>query len=183
MKRITALLLCAAMLLCASGCHKEKPELIAPVAFYYRTAEMTYDGTSSIIGSEQRESAGFNGNMQLLLNAYFNGPTSEGLTSPFPRSLTAISYSEFGPTAMVKISSVISQIKGIEISIACACIASTLFDLNESIERVQISSSGPYLDGSDSITITRDDLLLFDTVPVSPPSDEATAETTENSSK
>ena len=163
MKRITALLLCITIVLCICGCKKEKQQLISPVSFYYRSAEMIYDGTSAIIGAEQRESAGFNGNMQLLLNAYFNGPVSPELTSPFPRSLKVISYSAYGATATVQVSSVISQIKGIDVSIACACIASTVFELNDKIERVQIRSGGPYLDGSNSITITRSHFLLSDT--------------------
>ena len=163
MKRITALLLCITIVLCVCGCKKETPKLISPVSFYYRSAEMVYDGTSAIISAEQRESAGFNGNMQLLLNAYFNGPVSPELTSPFPRSLKVISYSAYGATATVQVSSVISQIKGIDISIACACIASTILDMDESINRVQITSSGAYLDGTDSVTIARDDLLLLDT--------------------
>ena len=163
MKKLPALLLCISILFCICGCKKEKTALIAPVAFYYRTTEFCYDGTTHVIGSEQRESAGFNDNMQLLLNAYFNGPISEDLTSPFPRSLKAISYSVFGTTAIVEVSSVISQIKGIDVSIACACIASTVLELNDKIERVQIRSGGPYLDGSNSITITRSHFLLSDT--------------------
>ena len=163
MKKLTALLLCATILLCLCGCKEESPTLVAPVSFYYRIAEIAYDDTSVIIDSEQRESSGFNGNMQLLLNAYFNGPVSQDLKSPFPRSLKSISYSVFGATAIVQVSSVISQIKGVDLSIACACIANTIFDMNSNIEWVQISTTGPYLDGSKSITISRSSLLLSDT--------------------
>ena len=180
MKRMTALLLCIIILLCICGCKKEKPALIMPVSFYYRTAEMTYDGTSAIISAEQRESAGFNDNILLLLNAYFNGPTSQELRSPFPRTLKAINYSVLGTSVQVEVSSDISQLSGIDLSIACACIAHTLFDLDSSIERVQISSSGSYLDGGNSVTITRDNLLLSDTASDSWPAEtEATTAPTQ----
>ena len=180
MKKMTALLLCITILLCVCGCKKEKPALIAPVSFYYRTTDMTYDGTTTVIGVEQRESAGFDGNTLLMLNAYFNGPTSPGLTSPFPRALKAIDYSDFGATALVEISSDISQLSGIDLSIACACIARTVFELNEKIERVQIFSSGPYLDGSNSITIARNDIILSDTASESLPAEtEVTTEPTQ----
>jgi len=177
MKKMTTLLLCITILLCVCGCKKEKPALIAPVSFYYRTVEMTYDGNTSIIGVEQRESAGFDGNILLMLNAYFNGPTSPGLTSPFPRALKAINFSVFGATALVEVSSDISQLSGIDLSIACACVATTVFDMNETIERVQIISSGPYLDGSNSITIARNSIILLDTETASLPAEtEATTE-------
>lgn len=163
MRKMTALLLCITVLFCICGCRQEEPVLISPVSFYYRTAEMTYDGTSAVIIAEQRESAGYDGNMQLLLNVYFNGPTTHGLTSPFPRALKAINYSVFGATALVQVSSEISQLTGIDLSIACACIASTVFEQNENLERVQISSTGSYLDGSNSVTFSRGELLLLDT--------------------
>ena len=177
MKRVTSLLLSVTILLCICGCKKETPKLTSPVAFYYRTVEMSYDGTSSVIGSELRESAGFNDNILLLLNAYFNGPTTDGLTSPFPRSLKAVNYSIIGATAFVQVSNDISQLKGIDLSIACACIASTVFDLNDTVERVKISSSGSYLDGSDSITIECNELYLLDTATVSSPETTESAAT------
>lgn len=164
MKKAILILLCAAMLFSIFGCAADKPVIVQPVEFYYRTANASYDGSASVIGFEERESVGFDGNMPLLLNAYFRGPTAEELVSPFPKNLKAVSYSIVGSTVLLELSNELALLSGIDLTIACACVTGTILSIEETAERVQISVSGSYLNGSDAISMDQSNILFLDPI-------------------
>lgn len=163
MKRLTALILCVALLLFLGGCAGKKGPLQKPVAFYYRTAEVIYDGKTAMIGFEERESAGYEDNMIQLLNVYFAGPSSEKYRSPFPANLKAVSYSVLGSAVILELSSEFAQLSGVDLTIACACIAGTILSMTE-LDRVQISAADTPLDGQASIIMNRGNVLLLDMI-------------------
>lgn len=176
MKQLTALLLCAALIL--SACAAKTEPLHKPATFYYRTVRATYDGSTPIIASEERESALFGDDMVQLLNNYFSGPVSETLVSPFPKNLKVSSYSTLGSTVMLELSSEFAQLSGLGLTIACACIASTVLSV-PGFEQIQISAANSQLDGQRNIMLNRDSILLLDLAPESAAAADTTADTTE----
>lgn len=178
MKRLTIVILCVTLLFSLAGCASETKPHQKPAAFYYRTAEVTYDGRSSIIRYEERESAGYESDIPKLLNLYFRGPSSENLRSPFPKNLEVVGYSTLGPTVLLELSDEFTQLSGIDLSIASACIACTILSLVEQ-ERVQISVADTPLDGQSYIMLDRSSVLLLDLMEDTATTDATTDETTQ----
>ena len=175
MKKALAMLLIRAMLLAGAGCSRKSTPPQQPIHFYYPVWNVVYDGQTELIQLEVRDSAEYLDDVESLLNIYLQGPVDEALRSPFPKKVTVSRYSATTNTAIVELSSNFASLSGIDLTLACACIASTLFDLTQ-LERVQISATDAQLDGMDSITLERDDLHMIDS-PVSPvDSREATTE-------
>ena len=165
MKRLLTLC-CVLALLCTSmGCSTKTKPPKKPVTFYYLTQDTICDGKTEIIQPEERESAGYESNMEALLNIYLQGPRSISLRSPFPAHLTVTRYATTGSTAILTLSTELSYLSGIDLTLACVCIANTLFDLTE-LSRVQIFAADAQLEGQSSITLERDDVYWIDTPPL-----------------
>lgn len=161
MKRFLAFVLVCALLLCCTACTGKKETLTKPVAFYYCTTEVVYDGKTGIIAAEQRESSQFGDDMTALLNAYLQGPISESFQSPFPENVQIVTFSMSGPTILAVLSKEFSQLSGLDLIIACACLSRTIFDLAEQ-NCIQIAAFDSQLDGQTYITIDRDSMFLVD---------------------
>ena len=174
MKRFTSFLLIFSILFCFWGCTKVTPAPTKPVRFYYPAADVIYDGKTPLIQAEVRESAGYENDVTGLLNLYLHGPTSEALRSPFPGRVTVSRYSSTANTAVLELSAEFSHLVGIDLTVACACIAYTLFDLTQ-LDRVQICATDVQLDGQSSITLERDDIYFVDTQDITETSSDATA--------
>ena len=164
MKRWTILLLILVFLVTAAGCAQKAPDTATPVTFYYPADKTVYDGLTSMLHPEIREGAGYEDDIAGLMNLYLKGPRLEELRSPFPRQITVHKYSSTSNTATLELSSEFAQLSGIDLTVACACIANTLFDLTQ-VDRVQIFANDAQLDGQTSITLERDDFLYAD-IPV-----------------
>ena len=171
MKRWTSLLLIFAFLLAASGCRRKAAPPKTPVTFYYPAVKTVYDGKTAVIHPEIRDGTGYEADIEGLLALYLQGPASETLRSPFPSQLTLIRYSTTSNTASVVLSSEFAQLTGIDLTLACTCIANTLFDLTQ-LERLQIFATNSQLDGQTSITLARDDIYYLDNIaPTEEPAD------------
>ncbi len=164
MKRLMILCCVVAMLITAVGCANKVTPPEKPVTFYYPALETVCDGKTEVIHPEVRESAGYEGNMEALLNLYLQGPDSITLRSPFPAHLTVIRFATTDSTASLTLSNEFSHLSGIDLTLACVCIANTLFDLTQ-LERVQIYTEDSQLEGQASITLERDDIYFIDTPP------------------
>lgn len=173
MKRWIVLLLALAFLLSASGCKQAAPAPQRPVTFYYPAAETVYDGKSPVIHPEIRDGAGYEENMEGLLNIYLKGPSSEDLRSPFPRGVYVSRLYVTTTMATLELNSEFARLTGIDLTMACVCIASTVFELT-GLDRVQILATDAQLDGLTSITLDRDDIYFIDPPQ---PTEEATQTT------
>lgn len=178
MKQRISLLLILVTLLAAVGCARNTPAPTVPVTFYYPAYETVYDGKTSVIHPEIRDGAGYEDDIAGLLNLYLKGPVSESLRSPFPKQVTVIRYGATSNIATLALSEAFAQLGGIDLTIACACIANTVFDLAQ-VDRVQILVADAQLNGQTSITFDRDDLYFSD---ISQPVGE-TEETTATSAQ
>ena len=99
---------------------------------------------SAALGSEARTLSAGESPLPLL----FQGPQSEGLTSPFPDGTALRSSRVEEGTAYVDLSEAYGGLSGAELTLADACVVLTLCQL-DGIERVYITVEGeprPYRD-------------------------------------
>ena len=152
------------LLFTAAGCAVNAEKMQVPVDFFYPYPidSIVYNGEPMMMGSEPRESSGHEEDMRYLLNVYFQGPKSNSLTSPFPKDVTVVSYEITTDILTLELSTSFGQLRGIDLSIACACLTQTCFSIQPELTRVQISASDSLLDGSKWVTMTRDSLMLLD---------------------
>ena len=160
MKRTICLVL-AALLFCLAGCEEPKPSIQVPVKYYYPYTEITYGSDGSVIGFEERESAGFETDWIYLLEQYFSGPDDSRLVSPFPPNLKVVSLQTRGEIVSVEVSTELGQLSGIHLTIACTCMAKTVLEMTGA-RKVQISAEGTLLDGRIFLVLDNDSLLLTD---------------------
>ena len=161
MKRWVTVLLILSMLSCLCGCSKNSPPPKEPVIFYYPAAKTVYNGTTEVLHPESREGAGYKADIAGLMNLYLKGPVSETLRSPFPVQVTVTRFASTTNTAILELSNEFAQLVGIDLTVACASIARTLFDLTQ-LDTVQISATDAQLDGQASITLNRNDIYFLD---------------------
>ena len=161
MKRFLILLLCLSLLLPIFGCSQQEKAPEKPVNYYYRRASIDYKNESGVIGAEQRESLGHEGQVRYLLSEYLKGPKSSEFSQIFPADLTILSIHYADTRAKITFSFQLAQLTGIDLTIACACITMTVIELTGA-ESVQIFAAGALLDEYQSITMDKNCLLLLD---------------------
>ena len=150
---LSALSLVLTLFACDSG------KLMAPGNFYYRRTETDYLSTDGIIAPEQRETAGTD--TQQLLELYFQGPESPELEAPFPRETQVVDWSLEDQILRITLNEAFAQLSGIELTVACGCIARTFLELTDA-SAVQISAADALLGPEGSITMTGESLQLAD---------------------
>lgn len=163
MKRLLSGFLC--FLLCCSllGCRQEEEApILEPVEFFYPRSAFSYTDTETIVGSEQREASGHKEDLSYLLDQYFRGPHSESLSQPFPDGCHLVSTSvRSNNTIVLVITDAFSTLTGMELSIACVCLAKTATALT-GYPTVIIRAKSQFLDGKRSIIIRDGDPVLYD---------------------
>lgn len=141
-----------------AGC-KEKENFTDPVNFYYRSADFTYN--QSAIASMEAEADGHRDDTIYLMNQYLRGPEDEAFEKTFPSGVTVLGLTVTGNRAEVLLSSPFAQLTGIDLTLACGCIAQTVMELT-GVTTVQIRAEGENLDGTPFITMSRESLILMD---------------------
>lgn len=154
MKRLTALCLLLALLL--SGCALLGERIKEPVTFYYVRAEYAYSATDGILGSEEREASGHRHDLSYLLALYLIGPSDEELMSPLPKGTRIFSVEQTKNAVLLHLSDTSKTLSDSDFTIACACLTMTCLELTDKAE-VTITS------GERTVTMSRDNLTLFDT--------------------
>lgn len=151
MKRIFCLCL---LLLTLSGCADLSSATKEPVTFYY-IREHALTDMSPPIGTETREASGHREDLAYLLRLYLLGPTQEDLVTALPQGVLIETVEQEGRGLRLTLSDADSLLTDSEFSLACACLSLTCLDLVPA-ERVTIRS------GSRSVTMSRENLALFD---------------------
>lgn len=158
MKRIIALLLLTALLLCGCAFRGSDEDT---VTFYYLRGEIQYGSDDGVIVPEKREPAVTGGDLSYLLSLYLKGPADPTLKLPLPAGTRLTEVQSEGDAVTLTFSPELNKLEGMDLSIACACISYTCFSLTEA-ETVTILA---HTDGSSApiaITVTRDSFLLYD---------------------
>lgn len=161
MKQALLLLLCAALMLPLSGCGEEASYQY-PITFYYQGTDLSYDAQCTAIAGETREGADYDTLEQILLD-YLQGPVSENLATPFPAGLALVSVTLTEDTLHLTFSKHLAELSGLQLTVACCCIARTCLELTEA-ENICICAEGSLLYGEQSVTWNRDNMILIDTV-------------------
>ena len=131
MKRMLCLLLALALL---TGCVPQglsRREI--GVQFYYISKNPDYFSPTGILGSEERILNEEQNSVADLMDRYLSGPISQELSNPFPQGLRMISAEEaeqeFSPKEITLVlDDTLTDLSGIRLQLACACIARTLYD-------------------------------------------------------
>lgn len=161
-RRISALLLAFALLLfCGCGQQPSSKDMVHPIRFYYKVTDDRYEATGQAMECEWFETQGHKDDYPWILNAYFDGPSGQQLLAPFPKSLELLSVQRDGESLRVNVSEELSQLSGIDLTMACSCITLTCLEL-DGIETVSITANGASMDGRMAVIMTREDLLLED---------------------
>lgn len=154
MKRILCFLLCLALMLPLWGCSKGIQD---EAVFYYRRTEFQYGAETGVIVPEQRDITGHVGDLPFLISLYLMGPLEEGLKSPFPPNTRLLSVNPVVGAVRIELSRIDSSFTDSQFSLACACLTLTCLEL-ANVSAVTITS------GERSITMERDDLVLYDNI-------------------
>ncbi len=162
MKRFLSFICIAAALFCQFGCTNQAEKLKNPVDVFYCTSPIKYNSFEGVFAREQRDFAGWSGNLQGFLNEYVTGPTSNGLTSPFPLNGQILTLEHEGTAISLLLSIHFSKLSPNELTLACACLSMTLFQLSNA-DRVSFQIDGANEDRT-IITMTRENLCLMDAI-------------------
>lgn len=160
MRKTISIILVSVFLFCICGCMPSKSEFIQPVSFYYCNHPITFYGDNDVIVMETREADGVD-NLSALVNLYLKGPKSEAYNTPFPEFTFVRELSQNGTALSIMLSSPFANLTGMELTLACACLSMTLFELTDA-ESVEITAFESTLDGAESIIMTRNNLTLTD---------------------
>ena len=168
MKKLITMLLVLLLITGLCGCRFGSSLAENPVNFYYPWADleavMKQNPHCTVTGSEEHDISGNRDSLSYVLSLYFLGPQDPGLISPFPHG-TAVQSIEQGDTQLIlTLSPAFAQLNGIDLTIACTCLAQTCFDLTDA-ESVRIESAMEDPLTAVNFTITRENLLLSDTSP------------------
>ena len=157
MKRLIATILFA-LLLC--GCSVNADQDANTVTFYYCAAAEQFDSQTGVLSGESVKIDGSE-SLEALLTQYLKGPAKENFVSPFPAGTELLELSTDGDTTIVTLSRNFLSLTGIDRSVACACLAETVFELTGS-QAVTILSGESTSPNKLHLTISADAIKLID---------------------
>ena len=158
MKRIAFLLAITFLLTIPLGCSDVKsPDL--PVKFYYPNTEISYGTEDGFLSFESRE--GNQKSTEVLLNDYLRGPSDSTHLNPFPQNTELVEYQFQNGTFYLILTDSYATMSGLDLSIANACLALTVFALTEAVN-VSIQCQSSQIDGQTAIVLSRNSVLLYD---------------------
>ena len=161
MKRTIAILLVFVLALCCYGCSSKEAVYRSPVTFYYCVKDIDYSENATVIHSEDRIVNLPSSNLKGILQSYLEGPKNRDLYSPFPDDLAVVELSVDADTTYITFNTNLSYLTGIDLTLACICIANTCFNLTHT-QNVDISAEHALLDNAPSILIGNSSTLTTD---------------------
>lgn len=162
MRRAFCLILAVCLLI--SGCSLSGERMREPVTFYYPRRVYQYGVEDGVIAAEQREASGHRNDLSYLLALYLIGPTDESLYAPLPRGVRFLKADQQDDTVTLELTDTTQSMTEAEFTLACACLTMTCLSITD-------AQSVTILSGSRTVTMSRDNLTLYDN------STEATEET------
>ena len=164
MKRIILFLLVLLSITTFTSCSAYNSRLSkSNIDFYYLRSSVIYNEEDGMICAEKRsvvESPSDDAWTELI-NLYLKGPDDDKYISPFPVGTELKQYSVDGETLTVILNNQISQLKGYDLTLACACLAKTILEIKP-VHAVEIRAEGGRMGDFISVTMTEDNLLMLD---------------------
>ena len=96
-----------------------------------------------------------------IINKYLQGPNTDECVSPFPAGVSVLSIEQHDSKLSIQLSAPFAELSGIDLTLACACLSKTIMQLTQ-CTTVEISVPGATLNGSASIIMDEQHLLLLD---------------------
>lgn len=127
MRRLIALCLSAVVLFCgctANGSAAETGEEKQNLNFYYTAKDLDELSDDLTVQAEKRNMRVYT--LDQLLDAYFKGPASEHLASPFPDGTHVVSISKDENGLVLVMSGEYFTLSGIDLSLAACCLVNTV---------------------------------------------------------
>lgn len=139
MKRLICLCLVLFLLSTLSGCNNQEEKQPNPtVNFYYCNVSAIQETNTSFVAAEKRTLEGHVNSLEFLIDLYLDGPISTALSTPFPEGLKSESITISNNRVQITLNSRLSELKGIDFTVACVCLAKTAQELAQA-EYVYIS--------------------------------------------
>lgn len=152
-QKIAALFLFIMILL--SACKIWTPGSKDNITFYYSRKEYAYGSQDAIFSSEIRDMAGHTTDTTYLLKMFLLGPLTEGLEAPFPQNTRLLSLQENRDETVITLSDAGASMPEIQFTLGCTSLAKTYIGIRD-ISQITV------IRGSQSITLTRSGILLYD---------------------
>lgn len=127
MKRIFTVFFCLLLLLPHCGCSRPTNQKF--FNFYYQIKYDSVTAPISGISSETRDCTDIRDDRIKQLQRYLSGPEDAKLVSPFPEGITVISLTFGKGRAYITLSDHITQLQGLNLNIACACLVKTVAEM------------------------------------------------------
>ena len=161
MRRWILWALVLALLCGCSAPAQPTPAPVQPFRFYYRASQVRFDSDQGLIVPLTVDLGQNAVSEQELLERYLRGPGQEDLLLPCPKATRLQSVERSGFTITVNLTREYAGLTGVDGSIADACLAMTLLQL-EGIRAVRIRAMGDADTVLRDNTLSENDLLLFD---------------------
>ena len=163
MKKLLCIALTLSLLLSLAACGARGKEESARFYYLREPDNYLYGSADGVVTFEERDAAGHSGDMKYLLTLYLQGPLTEGLESPFPNGCKLVDLVRGGADVTVTLDSNFATLKGMDLTLACVCLARTCFSLVNA-QSVRILAQSPRGDILIDETITIDSLILEDSI-------------------
>lgn len=124
MKRVLALFLVLSLILGGCGIGQQQEDSGTDVTFYYAARDIDQLTGELAVGEETRNLRVYT--LGELLEVYFQGPSSESLTSPFPEGTKALSFAESDQGLKLTMSEAFFTLQGVDMSVAACCLTRTV---------------------------------------------------------
>lgn len=163
MRRIAAVFLMLALsvsLFAACGQTDSRGNDVQPISFYYRTRQLSYDD-SGVIAPQVYDLGEEDWQLEQIVERYLTGCQDEALESPFPPGTALCRVEQESNADVVVLSREFAALHGMDLSIAAACLAMTLFQCNDG-KAVQLYAEGEELDGREFLRLTPEQIVLSD---------------------
>ena len=162
MKKLFSVFLIVSLIILISACASTPPTPVnKTVNFYYCTEAVVYDSPDGVIAPEKREYDLNTNTLEALLNLYLRGPVHKSFVSPFPDGVYAESITMSNNRIHITLSSVFSDLKGLDLTLACICISKTAQEL-ANVDYVYINYEDSLTGKQNSVTIGPDSYLLYE---------------------
>ena len=161
MRRIFCLLTAICCMLGLIGCSAQNAAPEDSIAVYYRKATPVYGTDDGMIASGRMDLTNHTGDYVYLLEQYLRSSPGEEFADTFPDGTSVINFQLEALTAKVVLNSRITQLSGMDLTIALTCLTRTVMDLTGCHE-VILSARGALLNGENFITLNQDSFLLID---------------------
>ena len=161
MRRMILITLTLTILFAFVACAKEEETIQKPVNMYFLNKDVDYGVEDGLVRAEIQEGVHLNGDIQSLLVQYLKGPVGTQLVRAVPAGIAVDDVSVNGKTVTVTMSHDFSRINGVDLSIACVCLAMTILDFTDA-EQVQLRASNASFVDSEAIIVNKNDVLFSD---------------------